>query len=188
LELTNCNHDAAALWITHQKNCTDCERLHLHSRYADFFRGKLKSTWATAITALREQESTDQQQRNIRVAKAFVQGAQLAQWVRGINVDKGLAPPSRHLVQQMEASDSGADVAGSSSRQLAMMPPIGHVGTDRDLEPVVRGRYNKRVQRWRKKWNVRLAKIRGRETPCTSEITKKVPPRTQNNEKTRPPN
>ena len=181
LELTNSNHDAAALWISQQKNFTDCERKLVHAKYADFLKDKLESSWASAIRSLRDQESTDQRERNIRMATAFVQGAQLAQWVRELNVDKGLAPPSRHLVQQMGTSDIDRGMASSSGRQLPVMPPIGAVGADTDLEPLLTRRYNKRVQRWRKKRNVRLSKIRGRETPSTSEITEKVPWRSKNN-------
>ena len=183
LELTNGNHDAAALWISLQRNFSDCSRKDVHARFSFFLQDKLTSSWASNISSRRTQESIEEQRRNIQVAQSFVQGAQLAQWVREQNVEKGLAPPSRHLIHQMECNDAVAPLDFSASSQLPVVPPIACAGSRIDLEPLVSRKYNKRVQKWRKKWNVRLARIRGRETPSTSEITKKVPRRTPNNEK-----
>jgi len=159
------------------KNFNGCERKDIHSKYSDFLKDKLNSDRASAIRSMRDQESIEQQGHNIRVAKSFVQAAPLAQWVRQQNVDKGLAPPSRHIIQQMESSDRMACIAADSGSPLPVMPPLASVVTGLDLEPLISKRCNKRVQRWRRKWNVRLSKIRGGETPSMSEITKKVPRR-----------
>jgi len=177
LVVTKCNHNAAALWIIQPNNFNGCERKDIHSKYSDFLKDTLNSDWASAIRSMRDQESIEQQGHNIRVAKSFVQGAPLAQWVRQQHVDKGLAPPSRHILQQMESSDRMACIAADSGSPLPVMPPLASVVTGLDLEPLISIRCNKRVQRWRRKWNVRLSKIRGRETPSMSEITKKVPRR-----------
>jgi hypothetical protein len=94
-------------------------------------------------------------------ARRFVAERGVAQWVRTANVDKGLAPPSRHLHAVLDACFRDHEtVLGLAA------PPLA---AGRSLHA-----QRKWAFRWRKRWGAKFGKVRPRDDMTREQMVDKA--------------
>ena len=105
-------------------------------------------------------------------ATIFVEGALAAEWVREQNITKGFAPPSRLIAERLVSGEGGRtpDAEEDEHRPNSFRENADTTLHDQRMTNTV----SKKVQRWRRKWFIRLRRIRGKDDISTAEITAKA--------------
>ena len=172
LKQTGQNAKAASLWLCQQNNFKDKNRLETQQSLEEHCQ-----EWGTEdIMSLMEKEWNAlpllQQLEISAEATVFVKGALAAEWVREQNIKKGFAPPSRLIGERLVSGEGCREPDAAHDHHS---PHIFQEVTGTNLhDQRMTNTISKKVQRWRRKWFIRLRRIRGKDDISTAEITAKA--------------